>query len=288
MGLDVSIIIPVKDAGDYIENCLRSLLFQTFSDFEILIIEDGLDPQTRHVVRKLANSRIRYYRNKLRVGISRSRNKGLKLCNGNFVFFTDGDYILSRNWLEQGLKVLRDQKYAGVEGRTYYVSEDYVSTFSDHVCESKFPGNFMTGNMAYKRDALESVGGFDQRYTYFEDRDLGLRILRKNKIAFNPRMIAYAQKQTLTYRDLLRRKGEASNRVYLYKRFGERESMLWRILYPWNLAKMIYPPIVFSSLLLSRFESKSDFELLPFKYVQAVLERLDLWKTCAKERVFLI
>jgi len=284
----VGVIIPVKDAHRYIGNCVRSLLGQTFSDFELLIFEDGRAPWTERIVERFGDPRIRYFRNEVSLGIGASRNRGLKLCEAKYVFFTDGDYVLSKDWIEQGLKSLGTLDYVGVEGRTYYVSGDYVPTYSDHVCENKAPGNFMTGNIAYRRDVLMSVGGFDQRYSYFEDRDLALRILRKAKITFNPRMVAYAQQQTLTYRDLLGRRREASNRVYLYKRFGERKCMLWRILLPWNLAKVIFPPVVFSSLLLSKFDSSSDFELLPFKYVYALLERLEIWKTCAKERVFLI
>jgi glycosyltransferase involved in cell wall biosynthesis len=282
------IIIPVKDAHRYIGNCVRSLLGQTFPDFELLIIEDGEDPCTERIVERFGDPRIRYFRNEVSLGIGASRNRGLKLCEANYVFFTDGDYVLRKDWIEQGLKSLSNLDYVGVEGKTYYVSEDYVPTYSDHVCVTKAPGNFMTGNVAYRRDVLISVGGFDQRYSYFEDRDLALRILRKGKITFNPLMVAYAQQQTLTHRDLLGRTREASNRVYLYKRFGDRKCMLWRILLPWNLAKVIFPPVVFSSLLLSKFDSSSDFELLPFKYVYALLERLEIWKTCAKERVFLI
>jgi glycosyltransferase involved in cell wall biosynthesis len=284
----VGVIIPVKDAHTYIGSCVRSLLGQTFPDFELLIVEDGKTPWTERIVERFDDPRIKYFRNEFPLGLGASKNRGLKLCEANYIFFTDGDYVLSKEWIEQGLKSLSTLDYLGVEGRTYYVSEDYVPTYSDHVCESKGPGNYMTGNVAYRRDVLMSVGGFDQRYSYFEDRDLALRILKKGKITFNPRMMAYAQQQTLTYRDILRRRREASNRVYLYKRFGERKCMLWRILLPWNFAKMIFPPVVFSGLLLYKFRSSSDFELLPFKYFSAVLERLEIWKTCAKERVFLI
>jgi hypothetical protein len=101
-------------------------------------------------------------------------------------------------------------------------------------------------------------------------------------------MVAFAQQQTLTYRDLLRRKGETSNRVYLFKRFGDGVWMFWRIVYPLNLAKAIFPPLVFCSLFISKFKSSADFALLPFKYVHAVLERPELWKVCAEERVFLV
>ena len=240
------------------------------------------------MIQKLADSRIRYFKNELHLGIAGSRNRGIQLCHGKYVFFTDGDYILSREWIEEGLKSLNSQSIAGVEGKTYYVSENYEPTFSDHVCESRLPGNFMTGNVAYKFDVIKSIGGFDQRYSYFEDGDIAFRILRRNKIAFNQHMVAFAQQQTLTYKDLLRTKGIVSNRVYLFKRFGEKVFTFWRIVKPLNLVKMIFPPVVFSSLLSSKFKSSADFALLPFMYVHAVLERLELWKTCAEERVFLV
>ena len=93
---DVSVIICVRNAGEYIEACLRSLLDQTFGHFEVLIIEDGRDARTMEVVRKLADNRIRYFRNESNLGIAGSRNRGVGLCCGKYVFFTDGDYTLSR------------------------------------------------------------------------------------------------------------------------------------------------------------------------------------------------
>jgi GT2 family glycosyltransferase len=52
--------------------------------------------------------------------------------------------------------------------------------------------------MAYKRSIVESVGSFDERYGYNEDRDLALGILRSSKIEFNPNMIVHVQKETVT------------------------------------------------------------------------------------------
>jgi GT2 family glycosyltransferase len=146
----------------------------------------------------------------------------------------------------------------------------------------------MTGNVAYKRSVIESVGGFDERYDYLEDRDLALRILKRGKIGFNPNMIVYVQRQTDTPKDVIHSACYIKNRVYLFKRFGERELMFWRIVNPWNLAKALFPPLTFVSLFFHRFKTSDDYKLLPFKYVQAILERLQLWKTCAIERVFLI
>ena len=84
---------------------------------------------------------------------------------------------MSKDWIEQGLKTLENSNCVGVEGQIYYISKQYKPTFSDHTYEMK-PGKFMTGNVAYKRRVVENVGGFDERYSYFEDRDLAFRILR--------------------------------------------------------------------------------------------------------------
>lgn len=288
MKTNVSVTICIKDAEKYIGNCISSLLDQTFKDFEIVMIEDGCSDGTAHIIEKFSDERIRYFRNQKNLGIAKSRNKGLKLSRGEYIFFTDADCVVSKNWIEQGLKSLENQEYVGVEGKIYYVSEGYKPTFSDHTCENKYGGNVMTGNMAYRRSVIESVGGFDERYSYHEDRDLALRILKRGKIIFNPNMIVYVQQQTLTPKWFIQSSSHIKNRVYLFKRFGERKSMLWRIVNPFNLAKALFPPLVFVSLFFNTFKTPDDFKLLPFTYVYAILERLQLWKTCARERVFLI
>jgi glycosyltransferase involved in cell wall biosynthesis len=285
---NVSVVICVKDAEKYIGECIRSLRDQTFTDFEIVIIDDCCFDNTRHVVEKFDDKRIRYFRNEKNLGIAKSRNLGLRLSRGKIIFFTDADCIVSKDWIDQGLKSLRDPSCVGVEGRIYYVSREYEPTFSDHIHRNEFGGQFMTGNMAYRKSVVESVGGCDERYSYHEDRDLALRVLKSGKIDFNPSMIVFVQQQTLTPKELIQRAGIIKNRVYLFKRFGEKNSIFWRIVDPLNLAKALFPPLVFTSLLFGRFRNSDDFKLLPFKYVCAIVGRLQLWKTCVKERVFLI
>lgn len=283
----VSVAICVRNLRKYIGNCIESILNQTFDDFEIVVIDDMSSDNTRKIIEKFGDERIRYFRNKKWLGIPKSRNLSVKYANGEYIFFTDGDCVVSKDWIEQGLKFLMDPDCAGVEGKIYYVSEEYKPTFSDHICESKY-GNFMTGNMAYKRSIVESVGGFDERYNYHEDRDLALRILRSCKIKFNPNMIVYVQQQTLTPKELMQGRPIIKNKVYLFKRFGDRELVLWRIVDPLSLAKIPFPPLVFASLFFNTFKTSDDYRLLPFTYAKAILERLHLWRECAKERVFLI
>lgn len=283
----VSVLICVRNVEKYIGNCLRSILDQTFRDFEIIIIDDNSNDKTKNIIETFKDNRVRYFQNEKWLGIAKSRNRSLKYAKGDYLFFTDGDCVVSQDWIEQGLGFLKDLACAGVEGRICYGSKEYKPTFSDHTY-GRGRGKFATGNIAYRRSVVECVGGFDERYSYFEDRDLGFRILKSGKIEFNPNMIVYVQKETVTLRRLIKNAPIIKNRVYLFKRFHDKETVSWRIVDPWNLAKMFCPPLVFVSLFFNKFEMSDDYRLLPYTYVKATLERLYLWRECAKERVFLI
>ena len=146
----------------------------------------------------------------------------------------------------------------------------------------------MTGNIAYKKSVIERVGGFDERYTYLEDRDLALRAMKFGRIDFNPEMIVYHPKNILKPRQFVEVGKRIRNRVLLYKKFGEKTSFLWRIVCPLNLMAIIFPPLIFVSFFRNRYKNKEDFVLFPFIYLKLIYERLNLWDMCIKERVFLI
>jgi glycosyltransferase involved in cell wall biosynthesis len=283
----VSIVICVRNGGIYTRHCLESLLDQTFKDFELLIIDDASSDNTSEIISAFNDPRIKYLKNNKWLGIPKSRNIGLKYAVGKYVFFTDADCIASKDWIEEGLKYLADD-YVGVEGRIFYVSSDFQPTFSDHVMENRKGGEFMTGNVAYRRNVIEVVRGFDEKMTYHADRDIGLKIRKYGKIGFNANMIVFHRQVVLTPSSFLKMAARAENTVYLFKRFGDRTLMYWRIWCPFTLAKMIFPPLTFASLFFHRFKKKEDFNLLPYSYIYAVLERLHLWRMCARERVLMI
>jgi glycosyltransferase involved in cell wall biosynthesis len=285
---DVSVVMCARNAEKYIGNCISSLLDQTFENFEIVIIDDMSSDNTANIIRKFDDRRIRYFRNKEWLKIAKSRNRGLKYANGRYVFLTDADCTVSRKWIEEGIKYLEDENCVGVEGKIYYVSKDYEPTFSDHALENRSGGQFMTASAAYRKDVIMTVGGFDERLDYLDDREIALRIMRHGKIRFNPKMIAYHPRVTMTPSKFIKSAAATKNRVILFKRFGERKFMLWRIMYPSNLAKALFPPLTFAILFFKRFKTADDFRLLPYTYVYVILERLQLWKTSAMERVFLI
>lgn len=285
---EVSVVIPVRNAQKYIRNCLRSLSDQTFDNFEIILIDDMSSDNTKDILEKSYDRRMRYLRNEKWLGIAKSRNRGLEHAVGKYIFFTDSDCTVSKNWIEEGLRVFKNHGCVGVEGKTYYISKEYKPTRSDSFVENRKGGEFLTCNMAYKKSVLNSIGGFDERFTYTDDRDLALRAMNLGRILFDPSMIVYHQKITLTPYQFVKAGKRIRDRVLLYKKFKDTTYFTWRIVYPLDLMATIFPPLILTSLFRNVYRTKEDFALFPFTYIRLIYERLCLWKMCAKERVFLI
>lgn len=283
----VSVVICVRNGEKCVSGCIESLLNQTFRDYEIVIVDDASNDRTVEVISRFKDQRIKCLRNKEWFGIPKSRNIGLKHAKGKYIFFTDADCTVSKDWIEEGLSCFADD-CVGVEGRIIYVSENYQPTFSDNVLENRNGGQFMTANVAYRRDTIETVGGLDERIKYRTDRDLGFKIIKHGKVCFNKNMIAVHPQVILTPKRLISMASAIEDRAYLFRRFGDKALISWRIMSPFNLAKIFAPELILMSLFFNRFRSMSDFDLLPYTYIYAVLERFHLWKACARYRVFLI
>ena len=221
------------------------------------------------------------------MGIAKSRNIALNDSSGKYIFFTDADCTANKKWIEEGLSSF-ENGYVGVEGKLVYVSENYQQTFSTKFFENMEGGLYCTGNVAYRKDLIEAVGGFNERINWYRDRDLGLRITKLGKIHFNEDMIVVHPLVIQTPKGLIKSARRVESRVYLFKIFGDRVSIAWRIINPLNLAKIFFPPIILISLLHGRFRTKEDFSLLPFTYLFAILERFYIWQASAKYRIFLI
>jgi GT2 family glycosyltransferase len=288
MKTDVTVALTTHKSEKYISACIKALLAQTIKDIEILIVEDPPFDRTKQVTDSFKDDRIVYLRNQRRLGISESRNRCIRSAAGKYVFFTDGDCVVSENWVEEGLKTFHELDCVGVEGKTFYVSEEYEPTRSDRVIENKKGGHLMTCNIAYKKTVLVNVGGFDEKFSRLGDRDLALRTLRLGKICFNPKMVVYHQKVIWTPKQFVQAGEATRNRVLLYKKHGDKPFLIWRILFPQNLMVMFFPPLTFGSLFRDRYKTKADFALFPFIYIRIVYERLSIWGMCAKERVFLV
>ena len=89
----VSVIMPAYNAEEFIEQAISSVIAQTVEDWELIVIDDGSQDRTRQIVEGFAcgDERVRLVRNENNMGAAGSRNRGLELCNGDYVALLDSD-----------------------------------------------------------------------------------------------------------------------------------------------------------------------------------------------------
>ncbi len=100
--VQVSIIIPVYNAKEYLAKCIEGVLYQTYSDFELILINDGSTDGSESILKEFCarDSRVQYY-NQVNSGPSSARNYGLTKATGEFVCFIDADDYIPSEYLEK-------------------------------------------------------------------------------------------------------------------------------------------------------------------------------------------
>jgi glycosyltransferase involved in cell wall biosynthesis len=196
---EISVIIPCYNNHDYIQECLDSVLNQTFSDFEVILVDDGsTDGTTETVKAYLPKLKLISQKNQ---GPAVARNVGLEEATGKYVAFQDADDLWYPEKLELQLKFLESNP------RFDWVYAD-MSTFNDQqrlqaswfadrptyqgkVFEKLINNNFIpTITVMAKKEAVLSVGGFDPSLRSCEDKDLWLRLARKNELGRLDKVLA--------------------------------------------------------------------------------------------------
>ena len=200
----ISIIIPAYNSESTIAETIQSVQNQTFSDWEMLIIDDGSTDQTVAKVNKISDQRISIfsYQN---AGVAVARNRGLSLAKGNFIAFLDADDLWTSDKLEEQLIALQKNDKAGVSYSWTIDFEDGVANsfsrrkpifFSGDVYSDLLIYNFLANgsNPLIRRNAIESIGKFDPMCVPAEDWDFYLRLAKQWPFVVVPKhQILYRQ-----------------------------------------------------------------------------------------------
>ena len=101
----VSVIMPAYNAEKYIEEAIRSVLSQTYTNWKLLILDDGSTDRTAELAERFANAdtRIRLLRNPQNMGVARTRNRGFDMANGDWAALLDSDDVWHSDKLEKQL-----------------------------------------------------------------------------------------------------------------------------------------------------------------------------------------
>lgn len=114
----ISVLMAVYNAETYLPEAIDSILKQTFSDFEFIIIDDGSTDRTTEILQQYSNkdSRIRCFQNAENHGLATSLNRGIEIARGNYIARMDGDDISLPNRLEQQIAFMENNSQVGICG----------------------------------------------------------------------------------------------------------------------------------------------------------------------------
>lgn len=119
----VSIITPIYNAQDYLDECIRSVLNQSYKNWELILIDDcSTDNSLVIVDGYLHDIRIKLIQNEVNLGPAETRNRGLKLCLGEYITFLDSDDFFSEYKLERQVNFMRDKRLLMSHGNYYFCS----------------------------------------------------------------------------------------------------------------------------------------------------------------------
>jgi len=251
--MKVSVIIPTRNSWETLRECLKSLLSQSFSLYEILIIDNASTDETFNNVTAFAkkiksDSKIEIFRNSKNLGVTGGRNRGIKEAGNDydFLLFFDHDMVADKDMVKELITVSERSKDIGiVTPKIYYFGQ------KDQIWAAGTGINLWTGQILFrggkdtrqfedieevqvapasflvKSEVLQEIKGFDDVYfATYEDTDFCFRA-RENGFStyYIPKAIAYhkipydesdSMKRLLTRTYFIGR-----NRVIFMKRFGK-------------------------------------------------------------------
>ena len=114
-----TVIIPLYNKEMYIENAIKSILNQTFTDFELLIINDCSTDKSIEIASKFAFEKVQIIHHEKNSGLAATRNTGIKKATSNYVTFLDADDVWKPNFLESVFQLIQNFPEARIFATNY-------------------------------------------------------------------------------------------------------------------------------------------------------------------------
>ena len=160
-----TVVIPSYNRGHIIVWAIESVLNQSYSDFEIIVVDDGSTDNTKEVVSQYMDSRINYFFQE-NSGVSAARNTGSKLAKGDYLVFLDSDDYVAKEWLMDFYNAIIEKVPAIVRCRKA----------DENIIDNNGYQGFLAGSFAIRKDVFYKVGMYDENLHYGENTELKWRI----------------------------------------------------------------------------------------------------------------
>lgn len=187
----VSVIMPVYNAEKYLRTAIKSILNQTYKDFEFIIIDDGSTDKSAPIIHSYDDPRI-IFRQQKNKGQTASLNEAIRMARGRYIARQDADDYSHRDRLKKQVEFLDQNNKVGLLGTNYRVvyengDEWFTTNLFTNPADLKlaivFSNQFGHGTVTIRKSVLAETGYYDESFKIAQDYDLWSRIARVSQIA---------------------------------------------------------------------------------------------------------
>ncbi len=199
----ISIILPTYNRDRLIMRAIQSILNQTYTKWELIIVDDGSTDSTQQIVQSMGEQRISYIKNEQNMGAAHQRNHGVKLAHYDYLAFQDSDDVWIVDKLEKQVNYLSkhaefDMVYSSfvnhhLDGCKVQVPNDQIGEREGNLLSTLLINNVIgTPTILVKKETFENNRGFDETLCALEDWDFVLRVSESSRIGFIPDVLVEA------------------------------------------------------------------------------------------------
>jgi glycosyltransferase involved in cell wall biosynthesis len=209
---EISVLMCVYNDSRFLRQSVDSILDQSFTDFEFVIIDDASTEDIKSIIDSYTDPRIVYYRLERNVGLQNALNTGLDMCKGNYIARMDSDDVSVRTRLERLYNGFKNDNIGLVSCYSISVTENLKRRKSEwhdetirmskqKIKETMLKRNCIVGAGAmYSRKVIEKIGYYDPKSRSCEDYNYYLRILQFFNFEIIPKTLYFARYNPNSYR----------------------------------------------------------------------------------------
>ena len=190
----VSVVMPVYNGEKYLAEAIESILAQTFTDFEFIIVDDGSQDRSAAIIRsyKARDERIRFIQLDLNKGISTCRNRAIEVARGKYFASMDCDDVSLPQRLQKQVELLEKQPEIGAVGThakavdadlRYMHDRNPPARHARIIWEKCMGAPFVHTSLMMRLRCIRAVGGYDEKMRYSQDAELITRLLGRTRFA---------------------------------------------------------------------------------------------------------
>ena len=182
----ISVIIPAYNEERNIAACLSSIFESSYSNFEVIVIDDNSNDQTLNIIDKFPCKVIKMEKN---AGQARARNLGVHASHGDILIFLDADIAVEKDTLAQMVESLQNKPNVSALFGSFQkntISNNFFTVYKNlrhhftHQNSRKYAATFCGGFGAMRRNVFIEIGGFNEKFRFLEDIELGYRLYKQN------------------------------------------------------------------------------------------------------------